>query len=121
MTFSLALTFQILLLSNKVWHSPTVRAELVRAAQHQKLNSEVLVRAVKTRWNTIAAVTKRSLHLKPVLANVCDMTQFNQGTRGQGGLRLRRFILKDYEWDIIKDLDRLLDVSIILNDSRDFC
>ncbi|RDX39814.1 hypothetical protein OH76DRAFT_1367189, partial [Lentinus brumalis] len=97
-------------LSNKVWHSPTIRAELAKLAQNAELNSEVLVRAVKTRWNTVTHVLERAKEMRAVLTEVCDMAQFNKGAnRKKGaGLHLRRFILDDLEWDILDQLLRLL-------------
>ncbi|OJT02144.1 Zinc finger BED domain-containing protein RICESLEEPER 1 [Trametes pubescens] len=52
---------KILKLSRKVWNSPTIRAELATLAADTKLNSEVLIRSVKTRWNTITEVLGRAL------------------------------------------------------------
>lgn len=108
---------QILVLSNKVWHSPTVRTELARLAGDANLNSEVLVRAVKTRWNTVTHVLERALEMRPVLTELCDMSQFNKGnTTGRGkGIRLRRFILDNSDWDILEQLHRLLQVRFFLS------
>lgn len=95
-------------LSNKVWNSPLVRAELSRLAADADLNSEVLVRSVKTRWNTVAEVLERALEMKEVLSDLCDMVQFNKA----GGVRLRRFMLSEDEWEILAQLHQLLDVSL---------
>ncbi len=103
---------QILLLSNKVWHSPTVRASLAQLAESAELDSEVLIRAVKTHWNTYTHVLERTIELREVLGDLCDMAQFNKPGRGCG-LHLRNLILTDEEWDIIEQLYRLLQVSTL--------
>lgn len=64
---------------------------------------------MRTRWNTVTCVVGRAIDLNPVLDDLCDMHQFNKDPKR--GLRLRRFILKDEEWTVLKDLHRLLDVS----------
>ena len=76
---------------------------------HGGLNSEVLVRMVKTRWNTFTMVLARAIEMKDVLSGLCDMHQFNQ--RDKQGARLRRYILSDEEWKVIEELHRLLDVQ----------
>lgn len=93
-------------LSQRVWYSPQIRAELARLAGDAGINSEVLVRMVKTRWNTVATVLDRVLELRPVLADLCDMHRFN----GERSVRLRRYILSDAEWTVLEQLHRLLDV-----------
>ena len=52
-------------------------------AQAARKKSEVLVRAVRTRWNTVTMVLERALELRPILFNVCDKAEFNkaQGVR----------------------------------------
>ena len=95
-------------LSTKVWHSPQVREELARLAGDASLDSETLVRAVKTRWNTVTDVLERALEMRGVLAELCDDARFNKAR--DRGMRLRRFLLDDEEWTVIEELHRLLDV-----------
>lgn len=99
---------QILSLSRKVWNSPAIRGELTSLASAAELDSEVLIRAVKTRWNTVTEVLERALEMREVLGDLCDMAQFNK----RSGVRLRRFLLTDEEWEILSQLSRLLDVSL---------
>lgn len=101
------LPFQIIKLSAKVWNSVTIREELAKLASDAQLNAEVLVRSVKTRWNTVAHVLERALDMHEVLDALCNEPQFNKRT----GARLRRFILTENEWKLIEQLFRLLDVS----------
>ncbi|KAL1949782.1 hypothetical protein VTO73DRAFT_8663 [Trametes versicolor] len=97
---------KILTLSRRVWNSPSIRAELTRLAQATDgVNSEVLIRAVKTCWNTVTEVLERALEMREALGDLCDMAQFNKKT----GARLRRYLLTDEEWDILAQLSRLLD------------
>ncbi|PIL25420.1 hypothetical protein GSI_13310 [Ganoderma sinense ZZ0214-1] len=92
-------------LSQRVWYSPQIRAELARLAGDAGINSEVLVRMVKTRWNTVATVLARALELRPVLDDLCDMHHFN----GEKSARLRRYILTNEEWTVLEQLHGLLD------------
>ena len=50
--------------------------------------------------------------MRTVLEQLCDMNQFNKGNplSKASGIRLRRFILSKEEWDIIKQMHRLLSV-----------
>ena len=79
-----------------------------------KLKCKTLICPVRTRWNTVTCVLGRAIDLSPVLGNLCNMYQFNKDPKC--GLRLQRFIIKDKEWTVLKDLHHLLDVS--LNDPR---
>ena len=95
-------------LSTKVWHSPQVREELAQLAGDADLNSETLVRAVRTRWNTVTEVLERALDMRGVLTDLCKNPRFNK-TKDRG-MRLRRFLLSNKEWKVIEELHRLLDV-----------
>ncbi|KAL1945891.1 hypothetical protein VTO73DRAFT_1893 [Trametes versicolor] len=98
-------------LSKKVWNSPPVRAALATLTHDAPdIHSEVLVRSVATRWNTVAAVIERALELQEVLGDLCDMAQFNKPR----GVRLRRFILTDDDWMLLDQLHRLLDPFVYL-------
>ena len=88
-------------------NSPTICHELDKVAGETDLNAEVLVRAVKTRWNTVTMVLDRALEMKDILSGLCDKHEFNQPR----GARLRRFILSDDEWTLLEELHFLLKVS----------
>ncbi len=102
----LTIQLQILKLSRKVWNSPTIRAELANLAADAHLNSEVLIRSVKTRWNTGTEVLGHTLEMRAVLTDLCDMVQFKKAH----GVRLRQFVLSDEEWVVLQQLHDLLDV-----------
>lgn len=90
-----------------MWNSPTVRQELASLSAAANLDCDVLIRPVRTRWNTVTEVLKRALYVRDVLADLCDKVQFNR----QDGVHLRRFILTDEEWDLLDELHQLLGVS----------
>lgn len=94
-------------LSKKVWHSPSICSELGRLATEVKIPSKVLLRSVKTRWNTVTKVIGRALEMCHVLGHLCDSLQFNKPQ----GVRLRRFALTDEEWTLLFQLHQLLHVS----------
>ena len=78
-------------------------AKLAKAA---KLNHEVLIRPVRTRWNTVTTCVGRAIDSRSVLTGLCDMVQFNQND-GRG-VQLRRYILTPDEWTILGQLFRML-------------
>ena len=84
-----------------------MRTELSRLSREAGLQSDVLVRPVVTRWNTVCAVLERALDMQDIVSEVCDQAQFNR----RDGVRLRRFILTEEEWSMLDDMYRLLDVS----------
>ena len=85
-----------------------MRAELARLANDENIKSEVLVRPVKTRWNTVCMVLERALQLRDALTPLCVMNQFN--TSASRGMRLKRFVLNDDEWQFLEQLHSLLEV-----------
>lgn len=114
----LTVQLQILKLSRKVWNSPTIRAELANLAANAHLNSKVLIRSVKTRWNTVTEVLGRALEMRAVLMDLCHMVQFNKAR----GVRLRQFVLSNEEWVVLQQLHDLLDVChlfFVLDDRTD--
>ena len=68
----------------------------------------MLIRPVRTRWNTVTHSLGRALDMQDVLEALCDMHQFNQA----GGVQLHRFILSANEWTILRELHNLLYVSL---------
>ena len=102
----------MLKLTNKVWNNPPIRVALEEIAGAAKLDSKVLVRAVKTRWNTVTEVLERALQMREVLAQLCDMNAFNSPK--SGGVQLRRYTIEDDEWEILEQLFKLLHVSLII-------
>ena len=94
-----------------MWNNPHICVKLEEIAAAAELNSKVLVRAVKTRWNTVTEVLERGLQMREVLGQLCDMTAFNSSK--SGGVQLRRYTINDEEWVILEQLFKLLHVSFI--------
>ena len=91
-----------------MWNNPHIRVKLEEIAGAAELDSKVLVRAVKTRWNTVTEVLERGLQMREVLGQLCDMTAFNSSK--SGGVQLRRYTIDDDEWEILEQLFKLLHV-----------
>ena len=104
--------FQILKISNKVWNNTTIRHELEKLAKEAGLGNEVLIRAVKTRWNTVALVLKRAREMRNVIPALLNTPQLNNPK--QGGIYLRQYTLSTEEWVIIDQLYELLNVRVVL-------
>ncbi len=61
-----------------------------------------------TRWNTIADMLERGLHLHDILTDICDQMRFNKTT----GLRLRQYMLTEEEWEVLDQCSNYLEVRI---------
>ena len=97
-------------LSKKVSNSPPIRQELMKLCAENNVKEQVLLRSVPTRWNSVAEMLVCALTLQPLLFSLCDMAQFNK----QDGVWLHRFILEDNEWELLKQLHSLLDMSSLM-------
>ena len=105
------LPHQITKLSQRIWFSPRIREELSNSARKKKpaIASDVLIRPVKTRWNTMVQVLERAIVLREPLHDICKMLQFNK----KGMVHLDRFNLDDDEWEMIGQLHALLEVGTV--------
>jgi hypothetical protein len=56
-------------------------------------------------------VLTRALTLQPVLTTLCERAQFNK----RDGVRLRRFVLEDEEWELLRQLAPILEVCVLQN------
>jgi hypothetical protein len=100
-----------------VFNSPTIREELAALCRNHTddngnltpLPESVLIRPVPTRWNSVAEMLSRALMLQPVLTTLCERAQFNK----RDGVRLRRFVLEDEEWALLRQLEPILGVRMI--------
>ena len=99
-----------MVLSSHVFCCPQIWSVLTHLAKEAHLKSEVLIRPVRMRWNTVMHSLGRAINMQEVLDTLCDMHQFNQ----PGGVRLRRFILDAAQWTIIRELYELLYVRLYL-------
>lgn len=90
-----------------MFNNAVIREELSKLCLANTLKEQVLLRSVPTRWNSVAEMLGRALVLRPIIGDLCDMAQFNK----RDGVRLRRFILEDDEWQLLDQLYPLLDVS----------
>jgi hypothetical protein len=68
-----------------------------------------MLRAVATRWNTVAELIGRVLQLREGLQVLVSLEQHNKSARG---VRLKRFKLSKQEWDLLSQLHPLLDVRV---------
>ncbi len=64
---------------------------------------------VVTRWNMTSMVIDRGLYLKPALDALCILSTHNKGVAPTK--RLKRFRLRDIEWQILEQLNPILAVS----------
>ena len=97
-----------MVLSSHVFCRPQIHSVLTRLVKEAHLKSQVLIRPVRTRWNTVTHSLGCTIDMQEVLDALCDMHQFNQ----PGGVRLRHFILAAEQWKIIRELYELLYVCV---------
>ena len=72
------------------------------------MTERVLIRAVKTRWNTVTEVLARTLEMRDVLGSLCTTYELN---RNKQGVTLERYKIEDNEWEVLTQLSNLLHVS----------
>ncbi|TDL14850.1 hypothetical protein BD410DRAFT_733533 [Rickenella mellea] len=95
---------QILGLAKRVFHSPLLRDDMKKLCVKFKIDYVVLMRAVPTRWNSVAMALKRALVLQPAIDKLVTMDQHNTSR----GPKLKKYQLSKNEWDILKQLSPLL-------------
>ncbi|GJF00030.1 hypothetical protein PsYK624_163070 [Phanerochaete sordida] len=91
-------------LAKRVFHSPTIRADLKSCCIKDKCPDLQMVRAIATRWNSLAQAIGRALKLCAPLTRLLTMPKYN--TKGKKGLA--RFQLGEKEWDLLRELHALL-------------
>lgn len=68
-----------------------------------------MIRAVATRWNTMAELIGQALKLREPLSLLVGLDQHN---RGACRVRLQRFKLTKQEWELLAQLHPLLDIFL---------
>ena len=95
-------------LANKIVRSPTVKDGLEEACCEAHIDSKSMVRDVDTQWNSAVEMVARGLEIKAALKILVLKADFNK----PHGVRLRRFQLSTEEWDLLEQLEPLLEVSL---------
>ncbi|TDL13115.1 hypothetical protein BD410DRAFT_735692 [Rickenella mellea] len=95
---------QILALAKRVFHSPLLREELKKICVKIKIDYKILMRAVPTRWNSVAVALERAIYLQPALDKLTVMDQFNTSR----GTKLKKYKLSKEEWEVLKQLNPIL-------------
>ncbi|GJF01012.1 hypothetical protein PsYK624_173170 [Phanerochaete sordida] len=91
-------------LAKRVFHSPTICADLKSCCIKDKCPNLQMVRAITTQWNSLAQAIGRALKLCAPLTRLLTMPKYN--TKGKKGLA--RFQLGEKEWDLLRELHALL-------------
>jgi len=68
----------------------------------------MLIRPVATRWNSLTETIIRALDLQRALDMVVELAKYNK----PGQRKLREFLLGEDEWELLRQLMPLLDVSV---------
>lgn len=97
-------------LAKRIFHSPTLREDLATSCQKAKIPSKLMLRAVATRWNSLAEAIGRALELRQGIEKMLLMSKHDKG--GKKGLR--RFRLSSEEWKMLEQLYPLLKVRTCL-------
>ena len=96
-------------MTKRIFHSRVLRNELDRICKEKGIHPLGVVRSVPTRWNSVALVIKRALHLRLALDILAGLSAFNTSR----GPRLLRFKLDMEEWTLLEQLQPLLDVRLM--------
>jgi hypothetical protein len=99
--------YQLVSLSKKVFNGPVLRHDLATLCVELKVEPQVLLRPVATRWNSLVPVIRQAIELKKPLARLCGLPQHNTG-------RSSTHLVKHYptpeEWRILEELKPMLEV-----------
>jgi hypothetical protein len=95
-------------LGKKIFNSPTLREDLKSCCERSKVKPTLMIRAVSTRWNTMAKLIGRAIKLREPLGLLVNLEQH---TRTSRGAPLQRFKLSKQEWDLLTQLQPLLEVG----------
>src|ERR1700739_4552673 len=101
------MVLQIKNLAKRVFNSATLRKDLRACCEKCNIKPKLMVRSVKTRWNTLTEVIGCALELREALMLLVNLEPHNKGTRG---VRLSRFKLAKQEWELLTQLYPLLEV-----------
>jgi hypothetical protein len=100
---------QLTNLGKKIFNSPTLREDLKACCERSKVKPKLMIRAVATRWNTMAELIGRAVKLREPLNLLVNLEQHNRGSRG---VCLLRFKLSKQEWELLSQLYPLLEVFL---------
>ena len=98
---------QLCELAKRVFHSPTIREDLTAACEKHRLTPKQLIRAIVTRWNSLAMAIARGLELRAANDTILAMSKYTKGSSD-----LRRFRLSLAEWELLAQLYGVLEASI---------
>jgi hypothetical protein len=102
---------QLTNLGKKIFNSPTLREDLRIQCERNKVKPKLMLRAVATRWNTMAELIGRAIELRDALNSLVTLEQHNRAR----GVRLQRFKLTKQEWELLIQLFPLLEVLLFLS------
>lgn len=82
---------QLVELAKRVFHSSTIRTDLKSCCAKEKTPELQIIRAITTRWNSLALAIGRALKLRAALVRLLNMPKYDKiGKKG-----LARFKLSD--------------------------
>lgn len=87
-----------------MFHSPTIRADLRSCCIKDKVPDIQMVRAIPTRWNSLAQAIGRAIKLRAPLTRLFKMPKYTK--KGKKGLA--RLKIEDDEWDLLIQLHAIL-------------
>ena len=79
------------------------------------IEPKMLIRPVATHWNSLTETIIRALDLQRALDMVVELAKYNK----PGQRKLWEFLLGEDEWEILRQLMPLLDVSVLIIDHLD--
>jgi hypothetical protein len=97
---------QITKLAKRIFHSPLLTEDLEKCCIHAKIIPKRIKRSVATRWNSVAEMLCSALYLRDALDTLCVNEKHNMVKK----TALRRLKLSKKEWEVVKDLERVLGV-----------
>ncbi|TFK80244.1 hypothetical protein K466DRAFT_504227, partial [Polyporus arcularius HHB13444] len=97
-------------LTKRIYHSPELTQELAELCEKEKIKPLRVVRSVPTRWNSVAAESKRAIELRVAIEALVNVGRHGR-TRGT---RLKRYKLSKEQWELLTQLQPVLTASIFV-------
>ena len=95
----------------QIHFSPTLREDLKKYCMAVKIEPKQMIRPVSTRWNSVAEAMERAIYLQPALDKLVDAPHHNTWK----SMRLAKYKLKESEWEVLKQLQPILQVCFYCN------
>ncbi|SJL14102.1 uncharacterized protein ARMOST_17557 [Armillaria ostoyae] len=101
---------ELLKLGKRIFHKNSLQARLEVLCENEGISILKMIRRVVTRWNTTSNLINRGVSLRPALDVLCTEHEQNDGKPPMK--RLKHFLLRDEEWEVLMQLQPILEIFL---------